>query len=256
MAVAAQAAALVTGAGKRVGRAFALRLAGAGFPILVHARHPDDDAAETVALIEQAGGRAAVVAADLSDRAELAALVEHATQPFGPLGLLVNSASTFHDDRVGTITPESWDGHFAANLYAPVMLAQAFAAQVDRLPADADPCIVNIIDQRVLKPNPQFFSYSLTKAALYRATVTLAQALAPRIRVNGIGPGPTLPSIHQTAESFVAETAATLLGRGSSPEDLAEALLYLVGARAVTGQMIAVDGGQHLNWRTPDIEGE
>ena len=256
MAVADPAAALVTGAGKRVGRVFALKLAGAGFPILVHARHPDDDAAETVSLIEQAGGRAAVVAADLSDRAELATVVERAARPFGPLGLLVNSASTFHDDRVGTITPESWDAHFAANLYAPVMLAQAFAAQADRLPADADPCIVNIIDQRVLKPNPQFFSYSLTKAALYRATVTLAQALAPRIRVNGIGPGPTLPSIHQTAESFAAETAATLLGRGSSPEDLAEALLYLVGARAVTGQMIAVDGGQHLNWRTPDIEGE
>ncbi len=255
MAKAARAAALVTGAGKRVGRAFALRLAGAGFPILVHARHPDPDALETVSLIQHAGGRAAVVAADLSDRADLAALVGRATEPFGPLGLLVNSASTFHDDRVGTITAESWDAHFAANLYAPVMLAQAFAAQVDGLTADADPLIVNILDQRVLKPNPQFFSYSLTKAALHWATTTLAQALAPRIRVNGIGPGPTLPSIHQTADSFAAEAAATLLGRGSSPEDLAYALLYLVDARAVTGQMLAVDGGQHLNWRTPDIEG-
>ncbi len=254
MAGAAPAAALVTGAGKRVGRAFALKLAGAGFPILVHARHADAEADETVSLIEQAGGRAVVVAADLSDRAQLATLVERAAQPFGPLGLLVNSASVFHDDRVGTIAPDSWDAHFAANLYAPVMLAQAFAAQADRLPSGADPSIVNIIDQRVLKPNPQFFSYSLTKAALYRATVTLAQALAPRIRVNGIGPGPTLPSTHQTAESFAAEAAATLLGRGSSPEDLAEALLYLARARAVTGQMIAVDGGQHLNWRTPDIE--
>jgi NAD(P)-dependent dehydrogenase (short-subunit alcohol dehydrogenase family) len=249
------AAALVTGAGKRVGRAFALKLAGAGFPILVHARHADDEAAETVSLIEHAGGQAAVVAADLSDRTELAALIERAAAPFGPLRLLVNSASVFRDDRVGSLTAESWDVHFATNLYAPVMLAQAFAGQVDRLPADADPLVVNIIDQRVLKPNPQFFSYSLTKAALDRTTVTLAQALAPRIRVNGIAPGPTLPSIHQTHESFAAEAAATLLGRGSSPEDLAEALMYLVGARAVTGQIIVVDGGQHLNWRTPDIEG-
>jgi len=255
MARAARPAALVTGASKRVGLAFALKLADAGFPILVHARHADDEAAETVSIIERAGGRAAVVAADLSDRPELATLVDRASAPFGPLGLLVNSASVFRDDRVGAITPESWDAHFAANLYAPVMLAQAFAAQVDRLPIGADPSIVNILDQRVLKPNPQFFSYSLTKAALHQATVTLAQALAPRIRVNGIAPGPTLPSIHQTEESFAAEAGATLLGRGSPPEALAEALLYLVDARAVTGQMIAVDGGQHLNWRTPDIEG-
>jgi len=255
MIPAARAAALVTGAGKRVGRAFALKLAGAGFPVLVHARQPDADAAETVSLIEDVGGRAAVVAADLSDRRALADLVERASRPFGPLGLLVNSASVFRDDRIETLTPEGWDLHVSANLYAPVMLAQAFAAQVDQLGPGADPLIVNILDQRVLKPNPQFFSYSLTKAALHSATVTLAQALAPRIRVNAIGPGPTLPSIHQTPESFMAETAATLLGRGSPPGDLAEALMYLVAARSVTGQMIAVDGGQHLNWRTPDIEG-
>lgn len=247
--------ALITGAGKRLGRAFALRLAGAGHPVIVHARHADGETAETVALIEQSGGRAAVVAADLSDRTELATLIARAAEPFGPLGLLVNSASLFHDDRVGSLTDESWDAHLATNLHAPIMLAQAFAAQAEGLAADADPSIVNILDQRVLKPNPQFFSYSLTKAALHWATTTLAQALAPRVRVNGIGPGPTLPSIHQTAESFAAEASATLLGRGSPPEALADALIYLVGARAVTGQLIAVDGGQHLNWRTADIEG-
>jgi NAD(P)-dependent dehydrogenase (short-subunit alcohol dehydrogenase family) len=133
------------------------------------------------------------------------------------------------------------------------MLAQDFAAQVDALPASADPCIVNIIDQRVLKPNPQFFTYSLTKAALWRATITMAQALAPRVRVNGIGPGPTLPSIHQSEADFEAEAHSTLLQRGSPPEALAEALAYLVDAKSVTGQMIAVDGGQHLNWKTADL---
>ncbi len=246
-------AALVTGSGRRVGRTLAIRLAEAGYAVIVHARQTDDDTAETVALIEQTGGRAAVVAADLSDRGELATLIDRSAKPFGPLSVLVNSASVFHEDYMGSVTGESWDVHLASNLHAPVMLGQAFAAQASVLPDDADPCIVNMIDQRVLKPNPQFFSYSLSKAALYWATVTMAQALAPRIRVNGIGPGPTLPSIHQTEASFAAEARATLLQRGSPPGQLADALLYLVGARAVTGQMIAVDGGQHLNWLTADI---
>lgn len=250
----AKGAALVTGSGKRVGRALAVHLARAGYPVIVHARHEDEDTAGTVALIEKAGGRAAVATADLSDRTALSTLVERAAEPFGPLEVLVNSASVFHDDRLETVTGESWDFHMASNLFAPVMLARAFAAQADTLPDGADPCIVNIVDQRVLKPNPQFFSYSLTKAGLHWVTTTMAQALAPRVRVNGIGPGPTLPSIHQTPESFAAEAHATLLQRGSAPEDLAEALLYLVNARAVTGQMLAVDGGQHLNWLTADIE--
>jgi len=246
-------AALVTGAGKRLGRAFALKLAEAGFPLIVHARRADDDAAETVRLIEAAGGQAAVITGDLSDRFELSTLIRRAAEPFGPLEVLVNSASLFKDDRMGAITDESWDAHFAANLHAPVMLSQDFAAEVEALPAGADPCIVNIIDQRVLKPNPQFFTYTLTKAALHRATVTMAQALAPRIRVNGIGPGPTLPSIHQTEASFADEAHATLLQRGSPPEALADALAYLIDARLVTGQMLAVDGGQHLNWKTADL---
>jgi NAD(P)-dependent dehydrogenase (short-subunit alcohol dehydrogenase family) len=246
-------AALVTGAGKRLGRAFALKLASAGFPLIVHARHADEDAAETVRLIEADGGKAVVITGDLSDRFELSSLIKRAAEPFGPLAVLVNSASLFHDDRMGAITDENWDAHFAANLHAPVMLAQDFAAQVDALPASADPCIVNIIDQRVLKPNPQFFTYSLTKAALWRATITMAQALAPRVRVNGIGPGPTLPSIHQSEADFEAEAHSTLLQRGSPPEALAEALAYLVDAKSVTGQMIAVDGGQHLNWKTADL---
>ena len=246
-------AALVTGSGKRIGRAFALALGGAGFPVVVHARTVDGDVRETVRLIENAGGRATIAAADLSNRIELGRLVERAAEPFGPLALLVNSASLFHDDRVGSLRPDLWDAHFATNLYAPIALAEAFAAQATQLANGADPSIVNILDQRVLKPNPQFFSYSLTKAALHSATVTLAQALAPRVRVNAIGPGPTLASIHQSPGDFQTEAAATLLGRGSTVEDLVRALLYLVDARAVTGQTIAVDGGQHLTWRTPDI---
>ncbi len=219
----------------------------------MHARTPDADAAETARLIVAGGGRAAIAAADLADRNALHTLIERAQAPFGPLALLVNSASLFHDDRIGSLDPNLWDAHFAANLYAPVMLAEAFAAQATQLEPGADPSVVNIIDQRVLKPNPQFFSYSLTKAALHAATVTMAQGLAPGVRVNGVGPGPTLPSIHQSPEIFAAEAAATPLGRGSHVEDLVQALLYLVDARAVTGQMIAVDGGQHLAWRTPDI---
>jgi len=247
-------AALVTGSGKRVGRVLAQRLAKAGYPLIIHGRHADDDASETADLIRKAGGKAEVVAADLSDRSALAPLIAQASQPFGPLEVLVNSAAVFKDDRLGQITAESWDLHIASNLFAPIMLAQAFAMQVDGLPSDADPSIVNMLDQRVLKPNPQFFSYSLAKAALHWATTTMAQALAPKIRVNGIGPGPTLPSIHQTEESFKAEAQATLLERASRPEDLADGVLYLIGARAVTGQLIAVDAGQHLNWLTADIE--
>lgn len=249
-------AALVTGAGKRIGRALAIALGRAGFPVIVHSRHLDADAHETVRLIEAEGGRAAAVAADLADREAVAGLIPKATRPFGPLAVLVNSASLFHDDRMGGLTDENWDAHFATNLYAPVMLAQAFAAQANALPPGADPLVVNLIDQRVLRPNPQFFSYSLTKSALHAATRTMAQALAPRIRVNGIGPGPVLASIHQTEHSFAAEAAATLLAHPVSPEEIAAALLYLVDARSVTGQMIAVDAGQHLGWRTPDILGD
>ena len=129
------------------------------------------------------------------------------------------------------------------------MLAEAFAAAV----ADGEGCIINILDQRVLKPNPQFFSYALSKAALWNATRMMAQALAPRIRVNAVAPGPTLASIHQDAEEFAREAAATPLGHGSPPQEIAAAVVYLAGARAVTGQTLAVDGGQHLAWRTPDI---
>ena len=248
----ARGAALVTGAGRRIGRALALEAARAGFDVAVHYRTAADDARAVADEIAALGRRAIIVDAELTDERQTAALVERAGQALGPVTLLVNSASTFEDDRLATATRASWDAHLDANLRAPIVLAQAFAAA---LPAGTDGQIVNIVDQRVLAPNPQFFSYSLSKAGLWWATQTLAQALAPRIRVNAIGPGPVLASTHQAPGEFEREAAATLLQRAVSLDELAAALRYLIDATSVTGQMIAVDAGQHLGWRTPDIIG-
>jgi len=239
--------ALVTGAARRIGRALALTAARAGYDVVVHHRGAAAEAAETVALVRALGRAAADAVADLSLAEDCARLVAEAPQP---LTLLVNCASLFEDDRIATLTPAGWDAAHAANLRAPVLLSQAFAAA---LPPGADGLIVNVIDQRVLRPTPQFFSYAVSKAGLWAATRMMARDLAPRIRVNAIGPGPTLASIHQSAEAFAAETAAVLLGHGASPDEIGQALAYLIDAPSVTGQMIAVDGGQHLAWRTPDI---
>lgn len=246
-------AALVTGAAKRIGRTIALRLAAAGYAVAVHHRASPEEADAVVAEIAGAGGRAVALAAELTDDAATGSLVARAAEALGPVTLLVNSASLFQDDRIATVTREGWDAHMGANLWAPIRLTQAFAAA---LPEDREGCVVNILDQRVKRLNPQFFSYTLSKAALWTATQTLAQALAPRIRVNGVGPGPTLPSVHQQGGEFEQEAAAVPLGRSTSPEEIAEAVLWLAGARSVTGQMIAVDGGQHLAWRTPDVIGD
>ncbi len=245
-------AALVTGAGRRIGRALALEAARAGFDVAVHYRTAKADAQAVADEIAALGQRAVLLDAELTDEDQTAGLVARAQAALGPVTLLINSASTFEDDRLATATRASWDAHLDANLRAPVVLAQAFAAA---LPAEAEGQIVNIVDQRVLRPNPQFFSYSLSKAGLWWVTQTLAQDLAPRIRVNAIGPGPTLASVHQAPGEFEAEAAGTLLQRHASPGEIAAALRYLIDARAVTGQMIAVDAGQHLGWRTPDIIG-
>ncbi|MHB8286733.1 MAG: SDR family oxidoreductase [Caulobacteraceae bacterium] len=252
-AQAGRGVALVTGASRRIGRALALALAGAGYDIAVHARDADDDAEALIHDLAGLGRRAAPVLADLADEAQTESLVTRAAQALGPVTLLVNNASLFHDDRIETATRESWDAHMHVNLRAPIVLAQGFAAALPPALPDGQAMILNIIDQRVLKPNPQFFSYSLAKGALWTATKMMAQGLAPRIRVNAIGPGPTLASIHQDQAAFAAEAAAVPLGRGSHVSDICDAARYLVDARAVTGQMIAVDGGQHLAWRTPDI---
>ena len=218
----------------------------------VHYRTAANDAQAVADEIIALGRKAVILDAELTDEGQTAGLIGRAAQALGPVTLLINSASTFEDDRLATSTRDSWDAHLDANLRAPVVLAQAFAAA---LPADLDGLIVNIVDQRVLAPNPQFFSYSLSKAGLWWVTQTMAQALAPRIRVNAIGPGPTLASVHQAAGEFEAEAAGTLLQRHATVGEIAAALRYLIDARSVTGQMIAVDAGQHLGWRTPDIIG-
>jgi NAD(P)-dependent dehydrogenase (short-subunit alcohol dehydrogenase family) len=238
-------AALVTGSARRIGRALAIAAAQAGYDVAVHHRDSAEDAEATAEAVRAAGRKAVVLAADLADRPEQ--LIAQAVVALGPVTLLVNNASVFLGDELATLTRESWDAHMEANLHAPVALAQAFAAQ------GGEGLIVNLIDQRVWRPNPQFFSYSLSKAGLWWATRTMAQALAPKIRVNGIGPGPTLPSIHQSPEDFEAEASSVPLRRRATPDEIAAALRYLIDAPSVTGQMIAVDGGQHLAWQTPDI---
>ncbi|AQR62954.1 short chain dehydrogenase [Brevundimonas sp. LM2] len=244
-------AALVTGAARRIGRTIVLALARRGHDVAIHHRDSIDDAEALAAEVRALGRRAAVVLADLTDEAAVRALIPAAVAALGPLSVLVNNASVFEDDRVGGLSRETWDRHLETNLRAPLVLSEAFAAQ-----APDGAAIVNLLDQRVLKPDPRFVSYALSRNGLWWATRTLAQALAPRIRVNGVGPGPTLKSIHQTAAEFEAEAAAVPLGHGASPDDIAAAVLYLVAARSVTGQMIAVDGGQHLAWQTPDIDPE
>ena len=241
-------AALVTGGGKRIGRAICLELARAGFDIVIHYRGSKDAAEAVAEEVRAIGRRAGTVAGDLSNEAEVRGIVPAAVEALGPLTVLINNASVFEDDRVGGLARDSWDAHIETNLRAPIVLTEAFAAQ-----AANGGCVVNLLDQRVLKPDPRFFSYALSRNGLWWATRTMAQALAPRIRVNGVGPGPTLPSIHQTVEDFAAEAAGTLLEKPGSPEAVAAAVRWLVDSDLVTGQMIAVDGGQHLAWQTPDI---
>jgi len=244
--------ALVTGAGARIGQAMAIALGQAGWSVAVHYNSSSAGADQTVKAIQAHGGRAVSVPADLADHAGAGQLVDTAaSQLGGRLTLLVNSASTFAEDTLATHTARDWDYHFDTNARAPIALTQAFAKD---FPASARGLVVNLIDQRVWKLNPQFFTYMLSKQALWTATRTMAQALAPRIRVNAIGPGPTLKSVHQSEEDFAAEKRATLTGEGSSPDEIVKALMYLIDADSVTGQMIASDGGQHLLWQTPDLE--
>jgi NAD(P)-dependent dehydrogenase (short-subunit alcohol dehydrogenase family) len=246
--------ALVTGGARRIGRAIALALARNGYAVAVHARRSRAQAEALTGEIADAGGRAVAIYGDLADHDDVRRLVPQAAAAFGALTLLVNNAGEFEPDEIVDLQPAGFDRHVAVNLRAPLFLAQAFAAQV---PAGADAAIVNLTDQRVFKLTPKFFSYTLTKSALTTATVTLAQALAPRIRVNAVAPGPTLASPRQDAAAFAHQATALPLQRGPSPEDIADAVLYLAGAKAVTGQTIAVDGGQHLDWRiaaTAEIE--
>jgi len=240
--------ALVTGGARRIGAAIARALARAGYAVVLHANRSRADAEKLAQEIGAAGGRATVVLADLARHEAVAGLIP-AAAAFGPLTLLVNNAGVFEPDDIATLEREKFDATFAVNLAAPLFLAQAFARQ-----APAGSAIVNVLDQRVFKPTPRFLSYTLSKSALHAATITLAQALAPRLRVNAVAPGPTLPSPRQSEREFAAQAASLLLGRGPTAEEIAAAVVYLAGAASVTGVTIAVDGGQHLAWRTADSD--
>ena len=244
--------ALITGAAKRLGRAIALDLARHGWNIAIHYNTSEKEARATEADARTSGVKVALLKADLSKENESAALVARAAKELGPLGALVNSASIFENDEWYSADRKSWDLHMETNLRAPFVLSQDFARQV---PRDGHGAIVNLIDQRVLKPTPQFISYSVSKAALFWLNTTLAQALAPRVRVNAVGPGPTMKNERQSVADFNRQREATILGHGAEPQDICDAVRYLLGAPSVTGQMIAVDGGQHLIWQTPDVSG-
>lgn len=253
-------AALITGAARRLGRAMALYLAGRGYDVAIHYDRSADEAEATAQAARQMGVRAEIFQADLLRDDATEALVPAATEALGPLSVLVNNASIFEYDTLASATRESWDRHIGSNLRAPFLLTQAFAAQA--APAEqangealATGLVVNMVDQRVLKPTPEFMTYSLAKAGLWALTRTTAQALAPDIRVNAIGPGPTLRGARQTQGHFDGQRGATILQRGADSDDVVAALDYFLSARAVTGQLLCVDGGQHLGWRTPDVQG-
>ena len=241
--------ALVTGAVRRIGRALALELAGAGFSVAVHHRDSAGEAEALCRAIGDGGGHAVAVQADLAVEAETGSLVGRAAEALGgPLGVLVNNASTFDYDAWDTVTRESWDGHLEPNLRAPFVLTQAMARD---LPAEAEGVVLNLIDQRVWSLTPHFVSYTVSKAGLWALTQSLALALAPRIRVNAIGPGPALPSPRQTQAHFDAQCAALPLRRGTDLDEIRRAARFLLAAPSVTGQMLALDGGQHLAWAWP-----
>ncbi|WP_296417091.1 SDR family oxidoreductase [Pseudooctadecabacter sp.] len=255
-------AALVTGGSARLGKAMALYLAGRGFDVAIHYNASADAAEAVVAEIRGMGRAAVALQADLLDEAQATALVPEATRLLGqPLTVLVNNASIFEYDTVQTATRDSWDRHIGSNLRAPFVLTQAFASQCPKAATDrmgepvARGLVVNMIDQRVRKLTPEFMTYTIAKMGLWAFTQTAAQGLAPDIRVNGIGPGPTLQGARQSEDHFKRQRESTVLGRGANQDDITAALGYFLDSPAVTGQLLCVDGGQHLGWETPDVLG-
>lgn len=247
-----RAAALVTGGARRIGGAIVEALAAAGHPVAIHCNASRGEAEALAAGIAGRGGRAAVVTGDLARSEAAAEIAAAAEAALGPIGLLVNNASMFEDDTPLTLSPEGFAAHMTVNLLAPCLLAAELAR---RLPEAATGLVVNIVDQRVMKPTPQFFSYSLSKAGLWWATRTMAQALAPKVRVVALGPGPTLKSERQAEVDFRRQSDAVLLGRGPDPAEFGRTIGWLLDTPSVTGQLIALDGGQHLAWQTADVVG-
>lgn len=241
--------ALVTGGAKRIGAAICRRLAEAGYDIVIHCNASRTEAESLAQELRALGVQTGVVQGDLADAAVLPGLVERANSLCGPLRLLVNNASLFLQDSAANAAPAGFAANLATNLVAPVLLTQHFVAAL----AGERGCIINLIDQRVLRPDPRFFTYTLAKSALLTATKTMAQAFAPDVRINAVGPGPTLPNIHEGTAGFAIEAAGTLLGEPVSPQEIADTVLFLAQSPHITGQMIAVDSGQHLGWKTPDV---
>jgi len=241
---------LVTGGAKRIGRAIVENMVANGYAVAIHCNNSTKEAGELAANIEQNGGRAAVVQADLTNMDEVASLIPQAIAKLGAISVLINNASVFENDGIGGLGHKIWDTHFDIHLKAPVFLTEAFAAQNE---GQHEGLVVNIIDQRVLRLNPLFFSYTLSKSALWTATQTMAQALAPRILVNAIGPGPTLKNTRQTEENFAGQIAHLPLKLGPTLASFGETIRYFNNTPSITGQMIATDGGQHLFWEAPDV---
>ena len=244
--------ALVTGGAKRIGRAIVEDLAANGFAVAIHCNSSVEAAAALAEEIALKGGIACVVEADLTEFSQAGSLLERAAAALGPVQLLVNAASIFIDDDATGFDPDVWNRHFDIHVKSPVLLAGQLAA---RLPAGEEGMVVNIIDQRVWRLTPRYFTYTLSKSALWTATRTLAMALAPNVRVNALGPGPTLMSERQSQQDFDAQVDGLLLRRGPELAEFGATIRYLWEARSVTGQMIAIDGGQHLAWQTPDVTG-
>jgi len=247
--------ALVTGGGRRIGQAIVMALAEAGFAVAVHCHTAREEAAATAAAVSAGGRRSAVLQCDLADETAVQRLLPMAADALGPVGVLVNNAGAFVRDEVGDATRASWDAHIEPNLRAPFVLMQRFAAC---LPGAAEGVVVNMLDQRVWSPTPHFVSYTVSKAGLWMLTQSLALALAPRIRVCAIGPGPTLPSARQTAEQFARQARSVPMRRATAPEEIGRAVVAVLALPSLTGQMLALDGGQHLQWApsraSPEVE--
>ena len=239
----AKRAVLITGAAKRIGRHIALSMAGRGWDVAVHFGQSAEHAASLVSEIRALGQNAVALQCDLSDEAEVRALLPRAIEALGPVQCIVNNASLFEQDSASDLQPATLNKHMQVNLTAPLLLAQALhAATAD----GAQACVINLLDQKLYNLNPDFLSYTLSKAALQCATTTLAQAFAPRLRVVGIAPGITLVSGDQSEAEFEKAHQITPLGRSSTPDDIANAVCFLADAGAITGTTLLVDGGQHL----------
>ncbi|VAW15779.1 FolM Alternative dihydrofolate reductase 1 [hydrothermal vent metagenome] len=237
---------LITGAGTRIGSFIATSMADAGYSVVIHYKNSAEDAVKLATKITESGANASPLCADLSSKPQRQGLIKEAAKPFGPLDVLINNASVFEPDSALSLTEELWDEHFELHAKAPIFLARDFARQ---LPKGTKGNIINIIDERVLRFSPDFFSYNLSKSVLWTATRTLAQSLAPNIRVNAIGPGPTLPNARQSESQFAQSVNSLPLETSASPADIAMAVQFLLSSPSMTGQMLTLDGGEHLEWR-------